>query len=111
MLPIDDARTLPLLYHLNSEPWLNLEAYANSANCSPTPDRAPSSTRSAPADGAAVSAPTTLVVEAPRPGVALVRLDRPECLNAINEAMASDLDFGKSDVRLPRRTPHQRNYL
>ncbi len=32
MLPIDDALTLPLLYHLNSEPWLNLEAYGNPAN-------------------------------------------------------------------------------
>ena len=31
MLSIDDATTLPLLYHLNSEPWLNLEAYADSS--------------------------------------------------------------------------------
>ena len=27
MLPADDARSLALLYHLNSEPWLNVEAY------------------------------------------------------------------------------------
>lgn len=32
MIPIDDAFTLPLLYHLNSEPWLNLEAYADPSN-------------------------------------------------------------------------------
>jgi SagB-type dehydrogenase family enzyme len=32
VLPIDDAFTLPLLYHLNSEPWMNLEAYENPAN-------------------------------------------------------------------------------
>jgi SagB-type dehydrogenase family enzyme len=29
MLPVDDAFTLQRLYHLNSEPWLNLEAYAD----------------------------------------------------------------------------------
>jgi SagB-type dehydrogenase family enzyme len=28
MLPVEDGTTLPLLYHLNSEPWMNLEAYA-----------------------------------------------------------------------------------
>jgi SagB-type dehydrogenase family enzyme len=28
MIPVDDGTTLPLLYHLNSEPWMNLEAYA-----------------------------------------------------------------------------------
>jgi SagB-type dehydrogenase family enzyme len=28
MIPIEDGTTLPLLYHLNSEPWMNLEAYA-----------------------------------------------------------------------------------
>jgi SagB-type dehydrogenase family enzyme len=27
-LPADDTRSLALLYHLNSEPWLNAEAYA-----------------------------------------------------------------------------------
>lgn len=27
MLPADDAKTLSLLYHLNSEPWSNVEAY------------------------------------------------------------------------------------
>jgi len=27
MLRADDATSLPLLYHLNSEPWLNFEAY------------------------------------------------------------------------------------
>jgi len=32
MLPVDDARTLPLLYHLNSEPWLNIEAYTDPSN-------------------------------------------------------------------------------
>ncbi|MEO8129961.1 MAG: SagB/ThcOx family dehydrogenase [Bryobacteraceae bacterium] len=32
MLPVDDAYTLPRLYHMNSEPWLNLEAYADPAN-------------------------------------------------------------------------------
>src|SRR4051794_12281727 len=32
VVPIDDAQTLPLLFHLNSEPWLNLEAYADPAN-------------------------------------------------------------------------------
>jgi hypothetical protein len=29
MLPVDDAVSLPLLYHLNSEPWLNFEAYSD----------------------------------------------------------------------------------
>jgi SagB-type dehydrogenase family enzyme len=29
MLPVEDGTTLPLLYHLNSEPWMNLEAYAD----------------------------------------------------------------------------------
>ena len=29
MLRTDDAWTLPLLYHLNTEPWLNLEAYSD----------------------------------------------------------------------------------
>lgn len=29
MLSAEDPRTLPLLYHINSEPWLNLEAYTN----------------------------------------------------------------------------------
>ena len=28
MIPLEDGTTLPLLYHLNSEPWMNLEAYA-----------------------------------------------------------------------------------
>ena len=28
MIPAEDGTTLPLLYHLNSEPWMNLEAYA-----------------------------------------------------------------------------------
>ena len=28
MIPVEDGTTLPLLYHLNSEPWMNLEAYA-----------------------------------------------------------------------------------
>jgi SagB-type dehydrogenase family enzyme len=28
MFPVEDGTTLPLLYHLNSEPWMNLEAYA-----------------------------------------------------------------------------------
>jgi SagB-type dehydrogenase family enzyme len=28
MIPVEDGHTLPLLYHLNSEPWMNLEAYA-----------------------------------------------------------------------------------
>jgi SagB-type dehydrogenase family enzyme len=32
MLPLNDPAQLPLLYHLNSEPWLNYEAYANPAN-------------------------------------------------------------------------------
>lgn len=32
MLPVDDARSLPLLYHLNSEPWLNIEAYTDPSN-------------------------------------------------------------------------------
>lgn len=32
MLPVDDAETLPLLYHFNSEPWLNLEAYNDPSN-------------------------------------------------------------------------------
>jgi SagB-type dehydrogenase family enzyme len=32
MLPVDDEATLPLLFHLNSEPWLNLEAYSDPAN-------------------------------------------------------------------------------
>ena len=31
MLPRDDATSLPLLYHLNSEPWFNFEAYRSSA--------------------------------------------------------------------------------
>lgn len=29
MLPADDAYTLALLYHTNSEPWLNFEAYSD----------------------------------------------------------------------------------
>ena len=29
MLRTDDASTLPLLFHLNSEPWLNLDAYGD----------------------------------------------------------------------------------
>jgi len=29
MLSAEDPRTLPLLYHINSEPWLNLEAYTD----------------------------------------------------------------------------------
>src|SRR5262249_18611316 len=32
MLFADDAYTLPLLYHINSEPWLNLEAYNDPLN-------------------------------------------------------------------------------
>jgi SagB-type dehydrogenase family enzyme len=32
MLPAEDATTLPLLFHLNSEPWLNLAAYADPSN-------------------------------------------------------------------------------
>lgn len=31
MIPYEDATTLSLLYHLNSEPWLNNEAYAAAA--------------------------------------------------------------------------------
>lgn len=31
MLPYEDATSLPLLYHLNSEPWLNHAAYADPA--------------------------------------------------------------------------------
>jgi SagB-type dehydrogenase family enzyme len=31
MLRADDTRSLALLYHLNSEPWLNAEAYATEA--------------------------------------------------------------------------------
>jgi len=29
MLRVEDGTTLPLLYHLNSEPWMNFEAYAD----------------------------------------------------------------------------------
>ncbi len=29
MLPADDAYTLALLYHINSEPWMNFEAYSD----------------------------------------------------------------------------------
>jgi SagB-type dehydrogenase family enzyme len=29
MLPYDDQLTLPLLYHLNSEPWMNMDAYSD----------------------------------------------------------------------------------
>jgi SagB-type dehydrogenase family enzyme len=32
MLPSDDAYSLPFLYHLNSEPWLNIEAYNDPLN-------------------------------------------------------------------------------
>ena len=32
MLRTDDAWTLPLLYHLNTEPWLNLDAYSDPAH-------------------------------------------------------------------------------
>lgn len=32
MLPVDDAEMLPLLFHFNSEPWLNLEAYTDPSN-------------------------------------------------------------------------------
>lgn len=31
MLPYEDFASLPLLYHLNSEPWLNIEAYNDPA--------------------------------------------------------------------------------
>lgn len=34
MLPLNDPASLPLLYHLNSEPWLNAAAYSE-----PSPDR------------------------------------------------------------------------
>jgi hypothetical protein len=30
MIPVDDAETLSRLFHLNSEPWLNEEAYRGS---------------------------------------------------------------------------------
>lgn len=30
MIPIEDTNSLSLLYHLNSEPWLNMEAYQES---------------------------------------------------------------------------------
>ena len=30
MIPLDDPTTLSLLFHLNSEPWLNDEAYQGS---------------------------------------------------------------------------------
>lgn len=32
MLPAEDAYSLPLLYHMNSEPWLNIEAYNDPLN-------------------------------------------------------------------------------
>lgn len=32
MLPADNAETLPLLFHLNSEPWQNLKAYTDPSN-------------------------------------------------------------------------------
>ncbi len=31
MIPFEDATTLSLLFHLNSQPWLNIEAYESSA--------------------------------------------------------------------------------
>jgi hypothetical protein len=30
MIPFEDPTTLSLLYHLNSEPWLNTQAYNDS---------------------------------------------------------------------------------
>ena len=32
MLLVDDAETLPLFFHFNSEPWFNLEAYTDPSN-------------------------------------------------------------------------------
>lgn len=32
MLPVDNAEILPLLFHLNSEPWQNLKAYTDPSN-------------------------------------------------------------------------------
>ena len=31
MIPLDDPMSLSLLFHLNSEPWLNDEAYRDAA--------------------------------------------------------------------------------
>ena len=31
MIPVDDATTLSKLFHLNSEPWANIDAYQASA--------------------------------------------------------------------------------
>jgi len=39
MLEFDDVTALPLLYHLNSEPWLNLDAYAATSAEVPFPQR------------------------------------------------------------------------
>jgi SagB-type dehydrogenase family enzyme len=42
MIKSDDGTALPLLYHLNSEPWLNLDAYAATSAEVPFPVRVPS---------------------------------------------------------------------
>jgi enoyl-CoA hydratase/carnithine racemase len=42
--------------------------------------------------------PQTLTTDAPRPGVTVLRLDRPERLNAINEVMVSELMHACADL-------------
>jgi enoyl-CoA hydratase len=42
--------------------------------------------------------PHTLTVDMPRPGVTVLRLDRPERLNAINEVMVSELMHACTDL-------------
>lgn len=41
MIKSDDAATLPLLYHLNSEPWMNVDAYTATLAEVPIPVRVP----------------------------------------------------------------------
>ena len=41
MLHHDDTTTLPLLLHLNSEPWMNFDAYAAQSAEVPFPIRTP----------------------------------------------------------------------
>jgi SagB-type dehydrogenase family enzyme len=45
LLRTDDPSTLPLLFHLNSEPWLNLEAYSDPVHEMLFKSVAPSATR------------------------------------------------------------------
>ena len=49
-----------------------------------------------------MTVPSALDLDRPRDGVAVVRLNRPERLNAINEVMQTDLDQTLSDLAVDR---------